>query len=219
MYVRENEKLYLSNWEYNTTLLIKELAKIAENHGAEITTKPRTWYAENRTLSTAIREQKKRIERVKEYNHTESREKVLYKLTCELEDLERIDNTPVQLEYTTYIAFKLDGLYYTWSMQDNPFDAATFSKRKIYTVPGKGDNVIKNYYSDTCRGEWWLDCLLSFRCNTEERKEIANLIFNELMAADLSEIYYEKTRKRVSNTYNSGYHYETVTSENQYTEV
>ena len=58
--------------------------------------------------------------------------------------------------------------------------------------------------------EWFYDCFLSWGCSESDIKEGANLIFNMLCNAPFSEIRRFSRRQRVPNTYNNGYHYETV---------
>ena len=58
--------------------------------------------------------------------------------------------------------------------------------------------------------EWVFDCFFGSNCGQQDITEAANLIFNMLCNAPMSEIIRDKRKQRVPNTYNEGWHFETV---------
>jgi hypothetical protein len=101
-------------------------------------------------------------------------------------------------------------MYYYIQLDDNPFFPFYYQK-----TPIAEDNTRSN---DACLDEidksWLWDCFFTTSDQkqdiTADRKEAANIIFNKLLSASNSVIRRDSRRTRVPNTYNSGYHYETV---------
>ena len=178
---------YLRSWDYNVTLIMEELEKIVLNNGGAIVstwkTERKQYLIENRTLSDEIRKHREHVKRMEALNRPGSaaeREK--------LERLESIDNTPVLTNYYSfggvYINFVLDGVYYYYSIDDNPF--FDFHYDKIPVINGAID---QDHYTNTCKKEWLYDCFFCFDCSHADRMEAANMIFNMLMNAQFSRKY------------------------------
>ena len=215
MFMKENQTLYLASWEYNAVQIIDELRQVIENHGGVI--KPHTWdrygYIVNRTLHTAIREKRDRAAQLDNMmksddatNINAARAKYAAELENEIAELETINNDPVRTLGALYVGFRLDDMYYAVYFDENPFFPFHYSK-----TPIRGGKISRDACSmELNKAGWMWDCFLTFRCAAADRREAAELIFNQLMTANRSEIIRDKTRRRVANTYNSGYHYETV---------
>lgn len=212
----KEQTYYYTNWNYNAARLLERLHIIVENNGGYIaeTNAPDYFYhsfqtlytIHNRSLMEAIREQTERLNRVKKFNgdviHVEK----------ELQRLQEIQAPPVKTRFTTWIHFVLDNVYYELSFNDNPFFPFHYRKIKLANNQFTGD-----FYLEEFTKEWLFDCLFSFQCNDAEIKEIANMIFNALCSAPASGEYIERKKERVPNTYDGGWHYETVTKRNRKT--
>lgn len=202
--MKDGEKLYLSNWQYNACRILSELAVIVDNHGGKV--KPnRKPVIQNRTLLGAVRECKEKIEYAENLELTEKRAFYLKNQREQLEKMESIKNDPIMVSHTTWIHFVLDGFMYTYDVDDNPFFDFHYSKTPI----------VKNRYSlDAYRmedkKEWLFDCFFSFNVSEADIKEAANLIFNMLVNAKQSEIWRDGKKQRVPNIYDGGYHYEMI---------
>lgn len=204
---RENERLYPATWEYNAACILTELAVIVTNNGGKV--KPlKKAIISNRTLDSAKREYREKVERFTELektNHIEARAAAIKTYTEKLEKLESVSNEPITVTHTSYITFVHDGYKYYYEVSDNPF--FEFHYNKVVVKNGK---CSRDIYSDEDKKEWLYDCFFSATCSTADIKEAANMIFNMLVSAKPSEIYRERTRQRVANIYDGGYHYETV---------
>lgn len=205
MYVaKDNQRLYLDSWSYNAALILTELAKIVWNNGGKV--KPvNKALVTNRSLSEIIDKYQNKIDRLSQFEKTDAINKAIAGYTTELEKYKAINNSPVTVTNTDCISFVFDGMYYDYILNDNPF--FPFRARKTPITDGK-------YSLDACSEEvskeWKLDCFHYANCSDEDRKEAANLIFNQLVKMPVSVIRRDSKRCRVSNTYNSGYHYETI---------
>lgn len=205
MYVaKDNQRLYLDSWSYNAALVLTELAKIVWNNGGRV--KPvNKALVTNRSLSEIIDKYQNKIDRLSQFEKTDAINKAIAEYTTELEKYKAINNSPVTVTNTDCISFVFDGMYYDYILNDNPF--FPFCARKTPITDGK-------YSLDACSEEvskeWKLDCFHYANCSNADRREAANLIFNQLVKMPVSHIRRDGKRCRVSNTYNSGYHYETI---------
>ena len=213
---RENERLCLNNWGYNSSRIISALAVIVENNGGVV--KPtKKAIISNRTIENAKRDIIEKLEQVKEAqenNPTEKRAAYIERNENELKELETINNEPITVTHTTYISFVLDGMYYYYQTDNNPFFEFYYKKTPV---------VNKKYSLDSLmmydKKEWLFDCFFSFRATDDDVKEAANLIFNMLVSSKNSTIQRESRRKRVANVYDGGYHYETVYSSERFEQI
>ena len=214
---KENERLYLSSWSYNCAQILSELAKIVTNNGGKV--KPtKTAIISNRSISEAIHESEKRLERlenaVAEGRGTEKTKIAIDTITAKLGELKSINNEPIQVTHLTYINFALDGVYYFYSADDNPFFPFHFCKTPIKDGKRSADaRAVED------KKEWLFNCFFSFGCSQSDIKEAANLIFNILVKSKNSPIIRDSRRQRVQNTYNSDYHYETIYSPERFSKV
>lgn len=207
----KEQTLYFTSWNYNAARILQRLEKLITDNGGVIASTYEhafnTLYTlHNRTLSGAIREQAERVKRLEELKRDASAARQ------KLQEYENIKCPPIKTRFTTWIGFILDNVYYNVSFSDNPFFPFHLQKIKINDLSYTGD-----FYLEELQKEWLFDCLFSFECTDDEIKEITNILFNQLQAAPLSGEYIETTKKRVPNTYNAGYHYETITTRNKQT--
>ena len=194
---RENERLYLTSWNYNAALVLSELAKIVINNGGNV--KPtKTAIISNRSVDAVIRENENRIER----------------LISENESLKGINNEPIKVTHLTYINFTIDGVYYSYSVDDNPFFPFY-----IYKTPIKDGKRSADAAGVEDKKEWLFDCFLKMNCSKSDIVEAANIIFNMLINSNNSPIIRNSCRQRVPNTYNNGYHYETIYNKERFVDI
>lgn len=182
-------KLTLNNWMYNAACILEEIEKLVIEHGGEIVCrwdrKQRSKYlVTNRRLNEAINEKAQRVEWLKRYDNPNYADAV-----AELEELQKIDNTPRELHYGEwfYISFALDGICYYYQLNDNPFFDFIYHKSRIYN-----GRVIRNCVCKTDRKAWLSDCFFSYRCTDADRIAAAKHIFTTLINASLSKCYSGK---------------------------
>ena len=212
--MKPENKLYLSNWDYNAALIIEELAAIVENNGG--TVKPGTvTIIENRALNENMRTATARLEqleRVEAENPgtNEKRTDAMKRLRSDIEKWQRIDNSPRTVHHCTwssaYISFKLGGMYYYYQTDNNPFFDFYYQKTPI-DVNG---TVSRCACLESDPKEWLWDCFLRADATDADRREAANLIYNMLVKAAPSVIRRDSRRVRVRNQYDGRYHYETI---------
>lgn len=207
---KENERLYLSSWNYNAAQILTELAKIIVNNGGKV--KPtKAAIISNRSISEAIYKNENRLEHI---TNSEKAKAAIESITAEIEALKSINNEPIKVTHLTYINFILDGVYYSYSVDDNPFFPFY-----IYKTPIKDGKRSADATAIEDQKEWLFDCFFKMNCNKADIVEAANLIFNMLVNAKNSLIIRESRRQRVANTYNSGYHYEVIYNKERFIDI
>ena len=208
---RENERLYLTSWNYNAALVLSELAKIVINNGGNV--KPtKTAIISNRSVDAVIRENESRIERLE--NSKKANNAIIANLISENESLKDINNEPIKVTHLTYINFTIDGVYYSYSVDDNPFFPFY-----IYKTPIKDGKRSADAAGVEDKKEWLFDCFLKMNCSKSDIVEAANIIFNMLINSNNSPIIRNSRRQRVPNTYNNGYHYETIYNKERFVDI
>ena len=110
---------------------------------------------------------------------------------------------PISVTHTSYISFVLDKTYYYHQVNDNPFFEFYY-----YKTPIKNGKRSRDVGLEADKKEWVFDCFFGSNCGQEDIIESANLIFNMLCNAPMSKII--RNKQRVANTYNEGWHFETV---------
>ena len=178
------ERRYLLSWDYNAARILDELEKIVLDQGGALVS---TWQKGdrkqfaiiNRSLTAAIREHQERIERLEKFERVEA----AAMNRKELERLEAIENEPHITPYGDYryISFALNGMYFYYELDRNPF--FPFHYRKSPIVNGEIDY---NHWSYEDKKDWLYDCFFGFRCSQADRVEAANMIFNMLMNSAVS---------------------------------
>lgn len=232
MYFTSNtQTLYPATGEYNLCLILSELATIVANEGGTI--KPRTLGTiVNRTLYEIANDYRRDAENFRAHAEKEPDAVLAAKLeraaanaTAKAEAVEAIPNEPRTIKATTYLEFTLNGYIYTVRTPENPYfiEEYTYSKSKIDDA-GKYPRYTYSNKLDIDAFMW--DCF--FRARTtengkaatdEDRREAANIIFNQIIAGPESKIARDGRRTRVPNRYNNGYHYETIYRPIEYAKV
>lgn len=115
------------------------------------------------------------------------------------------ESEPITVTHTSYISFILDETYYYYQVDDNPFFEFYYQK-----TPIKNGKRSRDAGLELDKKEWLFDCFFGSNCSQQYIVEAANLLFNMLCNAPLSKLIRDKHKQRVANTYNDGWHYETV---------
>lgn len=206
--LKENQRLYPNTWGYNGAIILTELAKIVINNGGNV--KPlKNAIISNSSIDNIIIEYTEKLERynriIESGKGNEKTKAAIIKTKNDLEIMQKINNDPVTVTHTSYISFVLDGFYYYYQLDGNPFLEFYYIKTPINNGRYSRDAALMEDPK-----EWLYDCFFNVDCCNAERVEAANVIFNMLINASESTVIRDKNRRRVPNTYNGGYHYETV---------
>lgn len=204
---QENQRLYPGTWEYNAARTMTALAKIIENHGGRVKY-PHAAIISNRTHDGAMRDYMEKIERMEaleKENSKPARAAAIIEYREKLERLQSINNEPIRVTHTSYITFIFDDVYYYFQVDSNPFFPFYYVK-----APITGGRYSRDAAMVETEKEWLYDCFLLGNAANGDITEAANLIFNMLVNANNTPVIRDKRRERVPNTYNGGYHYETI---------
>lgn len=215
--IKENQRLYLTAWNYNAARIMSELAKIVENNGGRY--KPTNdAIISDRSCAEKIREYEEKLSLYKrivsEGLGNEHTIKAIDFMEKEIDRLKKVNDDPIRVTHTTYISFILDGLYYYYQVDDNPFFDFFYSK-----TPVKNGKHSRDAALEKDKKEWLFDCFFCSGCSEADVKEAAHLIFNMLVNAKNSVIIRDSKKRRVKNTYDSRYHYETIYSPERLEEI
>ena len=229
----QNQTLYPNYWEYSYFMVLEQLAELVKKNGGKVEPhRFNTGYIENRTLYEQIDRKEKDFERFKYWLELEKEsgkltdteyntrlEKLTANMTTEIETLKVVENKPVKTNYPGYIHFILDGFYYSFTYLESTFNYVCAK------TPVKADNtILNNIYSENVSSEF-LNKISDNNLFQDKKaykkaiKESAKILFNSLKNNPVSGVYRETTRKRVPNTYNNSYHYETIYSKDVYKKV
>lgn len=131
--------------------------------------------------------------------HPKVREPLISNLQKELALFQSIPNAPIN--------FAMNGVYYSYSLDNNPFFPFHYIKTPI-------DPKSETYSGDACMEEssksWFTDPLIGFGCPDSEIESAAGAILSLLLAAPLSTIRHDTKRTRIPNAYDDGYHFENI---------
>ena len=205
--IKENERLYATSWQYNSARILTRLAQLITAQGGKV--KPLyPAVISDRNLKEACTATQRRIESSSTL-HPKVREPLISNLQKELALFQSIPNAPITVTHTSYINFTMNGVYYSYSLDNNPFFPFHYLKTPI-------EPKSETYSGDACMEEsqspksWFTDPLIGFGCPDSEIESAAGAILSLLLAAPLSTIRHDTKRTRIPNTYNSGYHFETI---------
>lgn len=196
--LKENERLYATSWQYNSARILTRLAQLITAQGGKV--KPLyPAVISDRNLEEACTATQRRILKV--------REPLISNLQKELALFQSISNAPITVTHTSYINFTMNGVYYSYSLDNNPFFPFHYLKTPI-------DPKSETYSGDACMEEssksWFTDPLIGFGCPDSEIESAAGAILSLLLAAPLSTIRHDTKRTRIPNAYDSGYHFENI---------
>jgi len=109
------------------------------------------------------------------------------------------DAEPISVYGQGYISFVLDGDKYYFQIDENPFFEHYYTKLRI-RADGKVPRGNQVYLAELTRKAWMYDCLFRVACDADIR-EIANLVFNELLKSPYSRVEPERETRRVRVPY------------------
>lgn len=205
--IKDNERLYATSWQYNSARILTRLAQLVTAQGGKV--KPlHPAILSDRNLEDACTATQRRLEYWNKLTFTydpDERQTIVSKLQCELDNFRSIPNTPIAVTHTSYISFAMNGFYYSFSLDDNPFFPFYYMKTPIENGTYSGDACMEN-----ASKSWAVNALLGFGCPQSEIESAAQAILALLLAAPLSTLRHDTKRTRIPNTYDSGYHFETI---------
>lgn len=207
--IKDNERHHATSWQYNSARILTHLAQLITAQGGKVKPLPSAVLSD-RNLEEACTATQRRIEssyKAGLTSHPKERETQISNLQKELARFQAIPNAPITVTHTSYINFTMNGVYYSYSLNDNPFFPFHYLKTPI-------DPKSETYSGDACMEEssksWLTDPLIGFGCPDSEIESAAGAILSLLLAAPLSTIRHDTKRTRVPNTYDSGYHFENI---------
>lgn len=207
--IKDNERHHATSWQYNSARILTRLAQLITAQGGKVKPLPLAILSD-RNLEEICTATQRRLE--SSYNagltsHPKERETQISNLQKELARFQSIPNAPITVTHTSYIDFTMNGVYYSYSLNDNPFFPFHYIKTPI-------DPKSKTYSGDACMEEssksWFTDPLIGFGCPDSEIESAAGAILSLLLAAPLSAIRHDTKRTRIPNAYDSGYHFENI---------
>lgn len=207
--IKDNERHHATSWQYNSARILTRLAQLITAQGGKVKPLPLAIFSD-RNLEEICTATQRRLE--SSYNagltsHPKERETQISNLQKELARFQAIPNAPITVTHTSYINFAMNGVYYSYSLDNNPFFPFHYIKTPI-------DPKSETYSGDACLEEssksWFTDPLIGFGCPDSEIESAAGAILSLLLAAPLSTIRHDTKRTRIPNAYDSGYHFEYI---------
>ena len=119
--MKKTEKLFLNSWNYNAARILSALAVIIENNGGQIIRGKydNDYLLSNRSILEKIERDAERIELLEKHGKNADT------LKADLEQYKAAHadeaEKPIHCTHKSYIKFALDGNYYYYSTDDNPF--------------------------------------------------------------------------------------------------
>lgn len=205
---KDNQRLYATSWQYNSARILTRLAQLVTAQGGKV--KPlHPAILSDRNLEDDIQDIEVRIRTLTEQeNESHSDAQILALQTClsRLDRLRAIPNTPITVTHTSYISFIMNGLYYSYQLDSNPFLLFYYLKTPIENGTYSGDACLAN------EPKPWLNdnSFIRYGCSDSEIETAAQAILALLLAAPLSTLRHDTQRTRIPNTYDSGYHFENI---------
>lgn len=206
--MKDNERLYATSWQYNSARILTRLAQLVTAQGGKV--KPlHPAVLSDHNLEDDIQDIEARIRTLTEReNESHSDTQTLALQTClsSLDRLRAIPNTPITVTHTSYISFAMNGLYYSYQLDSNPFLPFYYLKTPIENGTYSGDACLAN------EPKPWLNdnSFIRYGCSDSEIETAAQAILSLLLAAPQSTFRHDTKRTRVPNIYDSGYHFENV---------
>lgn len=205
---KDNQRLYATSWQYNSARILTRLAQLVTAQGGKV--KPLyPAVISDRNLEEACTATQRRLE--SSYNagptsHPKERETQIFNLQKELARFQAIPNAPITVTHTSYINFAMNGVYYSYQLDDNPFLPFYYMKTPIENGTYSGDACLAN------EPKPWLNdnSFIRYGCSDSEIETAAQAILALLLAAPLSTLRHDTQRTRIPNAYDSGYHFENV---------
>lgn len=207
--LKENERHHATSWQYNSARILTRLAQLITAQGGKVKPLPPAVLSD-RNLEEACTATQRRLESILQCRPNLPPQRAgnaNLHLQKELARFQAIPNAPITVTHTSYISFAMNGVYYYYELDDNPFFPFHYIKAPI-------DPKSETYSGDACVEEssksWFTDPLIGFGCPDSEIESAAGAILSLLLAAPLSTIRHDTKRTRIPNTYDDGYHFENI---------
>lgn len=207
--IKDNERHHATSWQYNAARILTRLAQLITAQSGKVKPLPFAILSD-RNLEEICTATQRRLEssyKAGPTSHPKERETQISNLQKELARFQAIPNAPITVTHTSYINFTMNGVYYSYSLNDNPFFPFHYLKTPI-------DPKSETYSGDACMEEssksWLTDPLIGFGCPDSEIESAAGAILSLLLASPLSTIRHDTKRTRIPNTYDDGYHFENI---------
>lgn len=219
------ERLYLHADRINRARMLDQIAENVLKEGGQII-KGRYWKETEMhglfnisELSSRLESTTKVLKDIEEGKKERSEKAVNALKIIQKKTAEELETARAKQEETLYInkycsvswcslslTFTLNETYYYISLNDNPLFPVNYIKARII----KGQ--YKNSYMEELEHAPLYDEMFRYNCTAEGISAAAAAWYAELKASNYSKVYQESRRQRVANTYNNGYHYETIYS-------
>lgn len=205
------KKLYLKTWSFNIYRILNEIRKEIEKNGGELVesspyiSKKEKIMIYDRYYLEAERETRANLEKsptLEEYNRKYF--KSYY------EAIKRNYKYKKIVKCESWLHFYYEGFIYYIEIDENPFFEHYIIKERA-EKEGETYIVKYRYYMQELKNTIINKINTTAYISDKEIKKIAKKFLQEILQQKESEIV--KTRKRVENLYNRGYHYETIKEE------
>ena len=198
------KKLYLSQWDYNKSLIFEELKKMVLNNGGLMVSdwqkKQEKTKIYNRTIKYKIESKQQHVEFLetrKEEMTKEQKQNINNVIDNYLKEIITLEK---QYKKTTriitnngYLQFVLNGFLYYIQFDDNPFFDFYYTKQPINDDLTIKDNTI--YFEKLPKEELFIkDYYLNY--TKKNLKDTAKNIYNFLVNAKNSRIYKQRNNKK-----------------------
>ena len=206
---KDNKRFYATSWQYNSARILTRLAQLITAQGGKVKPLYPAVISDRNLEEVCTAAQRRLVSSCKAgpTSHPKERETQISNLKKELARFQAIPNAPITVTHTSYINFTMNGVYYSYSLNDNPFFPFYYIKTLI-------DPKSETYSGDACMEEssksWFTDPLIGFGCPDSEIESAAGAILSLLLVAPLSTIRHDTKRTRIPNTYDDGYHFENI---------
>lgn len=217
IFIHEGETLHLAAWEYHAALTMEALKQLAVRNGARLCSADRCkdnifavskhGFIVNRTQNEVIHELESTAKRCDDAG-AEVPPDILEKMTR----YKNFPNDPVPMGRSVYLSasFVMGGVYYSFSMDSNPFFDCYYTKVEMFDLDGR--KVCADSYAEVVPDSWYSTLPLCTLVEDAIIQKTADNIFTNLEAAVFSERVTDTKRVRVPNIRNNGYQYETVST-------
>ena len=189
------KKLYLKGWEFNSYLIINELAKEVKKAGGHLVS---NWKYEqektrifNRLILEVLEENSKLLKGKSEEEIAKS--EYARKKQEELEEYKKVNKSKIVYFYN-YLNFELSGYIYYIQLNDNPFFPHYIIKEKCEKNTNNEYITKYQYYMKELKNDF-LSCLNSFSypLNKKQLKEVTKKLLNQITNdAESPIVYMEK---------------------------
>lgn len=216
MFTQEGQTLYLAAWEYHVALVIQSLEQLALAGGArlcsagrykdDIFAAPKHGFIVNRTQNKVIHEMGYTVKGCNDAG-AEVPPDILEKFAR----YKNFPNEPYPIGHAVLLStsFVLDGIFYFFSMDSNPFFDCYYQKADVFSH----DELDRCHdtYAEIVPGRWYSALPLNTLVKDEILQQTAHDIYDGLMNAQpTGRVTGNRKRIRVPNIDNDGFHYETI---------